>query len=64
MQICADETGYVGLVTGACLAALGNQVTCVDNEVDKIKRLKTVKLSYMNQAYEICATMQRENMEV
>jgi UDP-glucose 6-dehydrogenase len=31
----------VGLITGACLAALGNQVTCVDNDVGKIKRLKT-----------------------
>jgi UDPglucose 6-dehydrogenase len=41
MQICVVGTGYVGLVTGACLAALGNQVTCVDNDVDKINRLKT-----------------------
>jgi UDPglucose 6-dehydrogenase len=41
MQICVIGTGYVGLVTGACLAALGNQVTCVDNDGDKIKRLKT-----------------------
>jgi UDPglucose 6-dehydrogenase len=33
-------SGYVGLVTGACLAEMGNQVTCVDVDVDRVARLK------------------------
>src|SRR5208282_1521653 len=34
-------TGYVGLVSGACLADFGNTVTCVDTDAGKIERLQT-----------------------
>jgi UDPglucose 6-dehydrogenase len=33
-------SGYVGLVTGACFADLGNKVICVDNDAAKISKLK------------------------
>jgi len=39
MHICVVGTGYVGLVTGACLADFGNTVTCVDNDETKIAKL-------------------------
>lgn len=40
MRIAVIGTGYVGLVTGACLAHVGWEVTCVDNVKDKIDGLK------------------------
>jgi len=40
MKICIIGSGYVGLVTGACFADLGNNVICVDNNASKIKQLK------------------------
>jgi len=40
MRITVVGTGYVGLVTGTCLAESGNQVVCVDNDKTKIKDLK------------------------
>ena len=33
-------TGYVGLVTGACLASLGHDVTCVDVDVERVKAIE------------------------
>lgn len=40
MRIAIIGTGYVGLVTGACLSDLGNEVICVDVIQDKIEKLK------------------------
>ena len=40
MKICVVGTGYVGLVTGAVFADLGNEVICVDNLPDKIAALQ------------------------
>jgi UDPglucose 6-dehydrogenase len=40
MRIVVVGSGYVGLVTGACFAESGVNVTCVDNDSDKIQHLK------------------------
>lgn len=39
MKVCMVGTGYVGLVTGACLAESGNYVRCVDIDVEKCSAL-------------------------
>jgi UDPglucose 6-dehydrogenase len=40
MNITVVGTGYVGLVTGTCLAETGNTVTCVDINIDKVRQMK------------------------
>ena len=40
MNICVVGTGYVGLVTGAVFADLGNDVICVDKVVEKVESLR------------------------
>ncbi|BDA68067.1 UDP-glucose/GDP-mannose dehydrogenase [Rivularia sp. IAM M-261] len=40
MRVCVIGTGYVGLVTGACLAHIGHDVVCIDNNEEKVKIMK------------------------
>lgn len=40
MKLSVIGAGYVGLVAGTCLADIGNQVTCVDIDSERIKKLK------------------------
>lgn len=40
MKLCVVGTGYVGLVTGACFADVGNDVCCVDINAAKVERLR------------------------
>jgi len=44
MRIAMIGSGYVGLVSGACFAEFGFDVTCVDKDVDKITRLNAGKI--------------------
>ncbi len=46
MDICIIGSGYVGLVTGACFADLGNNVICVDNDKEKVGILKEGKIPF------------------
>ncbi len=45
MNICVVGTGYVGLVTGAVFADLGNEVVCVDNVEKKIAQLQAGRMT-------------------
>lgn len=40
MKIAVIGTGYVGLVTGTCLAETGNEVVCVDIDKEKVRKMK------------------------
>ena len=44
MKITVVGTGYVGLVTGACLAEMGNQVACLDRDPERIAALQNGQL--------------------
>jgi len=45
-RICVVGTGYVGLVTGTCLADFGNRVVCVDNDAAKIAQLQAGSIPF------------------
>ena len=52
MKVTLFGTGYVGLVTGACLAEMGNQVVCVDVDAAKVARLKRGEIPIYEPALE------------
>ncbi len=43
-KIAVIGTGYVGLVTGTCFAETGNQVSCIDIDVEKVNKMKEGKV--------------------
>lgn len=45
MKIAVVGTGYVGLVTGTCFAETGNDVTCVDIDVNKVAKLSNGEIT-------------------
>lgn len=63
MKISIYGTGYVGLVTGACLAEAGHHVLCMDVDADKIARLNRGEIPIhepgLEEIVERCVTTQR-----
>lgn len=60
MNICVVGSGYVGLVTGACLADFGMDVTGVDKDVEKVEMLRQGKIPIYEPGL---ATLVRKNLE-
>lgn len=48
MNVTLFGSGYVGLVTGVCLAEVGNDVVCIDVDQRKIENLKKASFPFMN----------------
>ena len=48
MNITVIGAGYVGLVTGTCLADVGNNILCLDLDKEKISSLKDGKFPFTN----------------
>ena len=46
MKICMIGSGYVGLVTGACFAEMGHEVTCVDRDSTRVKHLQKGEIPF------------------
>lgn len=55
-------TGYVGLVTGVCLADLGNLVTCVDIDEAKLNSLKNSQVPFFEPGLSELITKNRNNL--
>ena len=60
MKICVVGSGYVGLVTGACLADFGMDVTGVDKDESKVERLRAGEIPIFEPGL---ATIVRKNMQ-
>ena len=59
-RIAVIGTGYVGLVSGTCLAELGNDVVCIDVDADKIARLQRGESTFFEPGLE---ELVRRNLE-
>ncbi len=51
MRIAMIGTGYVGLVSGVCFSDFGHEVVCVDNDANKIAKLKADEAAAAGFAY-------------
>lgn len=53
MKIAVIGTGYVGLVSGTCFAEMGNSVICVDNNISKLDKLQSGRVTIYEPGLEI-----------
>jgi UDPglucose 6-dehydrogenase len=60
MKIAVVGTGYVGLVTGTCFAETGNDVTCIDNNADKVASLNQGKITIFEPGLDVLFERSRE----
>jgi UDPglucose 6-dehydrogenase len=60
INITVVGTGYVGLVTGACLADFGNRVICVDNDRKKLEQLERGDIPFYEPGLKELVAMNRE----
>ena len=63
MKIAIAGTGYVGLVTGVCLANIGHNVVCVDNDIDKISLLQSGKSPIFEPQLEVLMENNKERLK-
>lgn len=63
-KICIIGAGYVGLTTAACLAQIGNKVICIDNDLDKIKKLSNKVVPFYEPQLDeiICKSVNNKNL--
>ncbi len=61
MKVCVIGTGYVGLVTGVCLAEIGHNVICVDKDEKKISLLNIGKVPIYEQGLEEIVRKNRDS---
>lgn len=60
MKITIIGTGYVGLVSGACFAEMGNSVTCVDVDAAKVEDLRRGRIHIPEPGHQLRVILREE----